>query len=56
MESSLFGGQYSTHINMRWEWSGGEAVAIGIPGGVGDMANTVILFHKHNTFSYIYPF
>ena len=20
MESSLFGGRYSTHINMRWEW------------------------------------
>ena len=30
MESPLFGGRYSTHLNMRWEWR--EAVARGIPG------------------------
>ena len=31
MESSLFGGRFSTHITMRWEWR----EARGIPGGVG---------------------
>ena len=25
MESSLFGGRYSTHINMRWEWRGSHS-------------------------------
>ena len=25
MESSLFGGQYNTHVNMMWEWSGSRS-------------------------------
>ena len=25
MESSLLGGRYSTHINMRWEWRGSHS-------------------------------
>ena len=25
MESSLLGGWYSTHINMRWEWRGSRS-------------------------------
>ena len=36
MESSLLGGRYSTHINMRWEWR--EAIAevfLGVWGSEG---------------------
>ena len=33
VEIRLFGGRYSSHIKMRWEWR--EAVARGIPGDVG---------------------
>ena len=54
MESSVFGGRYSTHINMRWEWRGSRSqrYSWGVWGSEGSAWRVRnIIFDEESNFS-----